>query len=93
MSAQELDGRKEVKAERGGGWGGEMVYEGDRVIVVGEGGPESRERGKIGKVAEVKRKEGAVVVEGLNMVSGENFGGVLGLTLGKSRSLREMLRL
>ena len=49
-------------------WKENMVWVGDRVAVVAETGPASRERGKVGTVIKVKRDTGVVEVEELNMV-------------------------
>ncbi len=46
-----------------------LVEVGDRVVIVGKGGMEERDRGMIGEVIEVRKVEGEVVVEGLNLVS------------------------
>lgn len=51
------------------GWEECLVEVGDRVVVVGSGGVEDRDRGMIGEVTEVRKVEGEVVVEGLNLVS------------------------
>ena len=50
-------------------WEESLVELGDRVVIVGKGGVEERDRGMIGEVIEVRKVEGEVVVEGLNMVS------------------------
>lgn len=53
----------------GGAWRESLVEVGDRVVVVGRGGAgAARERGKVGRVTEVRRNEGEVVVEDLNLV-------------------------
>ena len=46
-----------------------LVEVGDRVVIVGSGGVEERDRGMIGEVMEVRKVEGEVVVDGLNLVS------------------------
>ena len=50
-------------------WKDMPVYEGDRVVVVSDRGPEARERGRIGLVKEVRRKEREVVLDDMNNVS------------------------
>lgn len=57
-------GKDEVVGE-----GGNVVYVGDRVVVVGGRGSLERERGKVGRVTEVRKNHGEVIVEDLNMVS------------------------
>jgi hypothetical protein len=39
------------------------------VVIVADKGPESRERGKIGRVSEVRQKQREVVIEDMNLVS------------------------
>ena len=55
------------------GWEESLVEVGDRVVVVGRGGVEERDRGMVGEVVEVRKVEGEVVVEGLNLVSLRGF--------------------
>ena len=50
-----------------------LVEVGDRVVIVGNGGVEERDRGMIGEVTEVRKVEGEVVVDGLNLVSLRDF--------------------
>ena len=72
------------RAGRWYGWEECLVEVGDRVVVVGKGGVEGRDRGMIGKVIEVRKVEGEVVVEGLNLVSWRDFSfGCVGVSLGK----------
>lgn len=49
-------------------WKESLIKEGDRVAVVAEEGPASRERGKVGTVKEVRKSTGECIVEDLNMV-------------------------
>lgn len=49
-------------------WKESLIYKRDRVAIVSDTGPESRENGKIGTVKRVRFKAREVVVKGLNMV-------------------------
>lgn len=62
--------KKKKQGEIGTGmsWKESLIYVGDRVGIVSDSGPEGRDLGKIGVVAEVRRGRREVVVEGLNMV-------------------------
>lgn len=66
-------------------WKESLIWKGDRVVVVSGAGPESRDRGRIGEVVEVRRGTRQVVVEGLNEVRGSLF--FLGVWFGISRGL------
>ena len=46
-----------------------LVEVGDRVVVVGGVGPEIRDKGRIGVVKDVRKRDGTVLVEGFNEVS------------------------
>ena len=98
VTAAGQTGRKGV----GVSWAESLIWKGDRVVVVSGAGPESRDRGRIGVVVEVRR--GQVVVEGLNEVRGSFFflgvwfgisGGLwvlsLGVRVGISRGLRVLV--
>ena len=54
-------------------WEESLVEVGDRVVIVGKGGVEERDRGMIGEVIEVRKVEGEVLVEGLNLVSSRDL--------------------
>lgn len=54
--------------EVGMSWKESLIYEGDRVAILSDKGPESREFGKIGTVSEVKRAAREVEIEDMNMV-------------------------
>ena len=71
VGLRELQGAEGQKGKRKGEAkkDGELIWVGDRVVVVGEKGPEGRERGRIGTVTEVKREQGECVVEEMNLVS------------------------
>ena len=60
---------KEALGGRWWRWEECLVEVGDRVVVVEGGGVEGRDRGMIGEVTEVRKVEGEVVVDGLNLVS------------------------
>lgn len=49
-------------------WQESLIYKGDRVAIVSDTGPESREKGKIGTVTEVRKSKREVVIEDLNLV-------------------------
>ncbi|KAL2041198.1 hypothetical protein N7G274_006143 [Stereocaulon virgatum] len=49
------------------GWEDCLVEVGDRVVIVAQQGPESRDRGRIGTVIEVRKISNDVVVEDLNL--------------------------
>ena len=49
-------------------WKESLIYKGDRVAIVSGRGPESREKGKIGVVEEVRREKREVLVRDMNMV-------------------------
>jgi len=63
-----LSGRR-GKGREGVKWTESLIWVGDRVVIVADKGPESRERGKIGRVTEVRRQEREVVIEDMNLVS------------------------
>ena len=50
-----------------------LIRVGDKVVVVAEDGPASRERGKVAKVTEVHEQSREVVCEDLNLVSAASF--------------------
>lgn len=52
----------------GRSWKESLIYEEDRVAILSNTGPESRENGKIGVVKSVNREKREVVIKGLNMV-------------------------
>ena len=49
-------------------WKESLIYVGDKVGIVSDSGPEGRELGKIGVVAEVRRGRREVVIGDFNMV-------------------------
>ncbi|KAL6714838.1 hypothetical protein ACLMJK_007098 [Lecanora helva] len=49
-------------------WEESLIQEGDRVVVVAEEGAAGRERGKVGRVKEVRKEERECIVEDINMV-------------------------
>lgn len=49
-------------------WKESLIYEGDRVAILSDTGPESRDKWKIGTVTSVREKEREVIVKGLNKV-------------------------
>lgn len=58
------------RGEKGVGmsWEQSLIYEGDRVAIMSGTGPESRDKGEIGRVTEVRKGTREVVIDGLNMV-------------------------
>ena len=59
---------KQGKKGVGMSWAQSLICEGDRVGIVSGTGPESRDKGEIGWVTEVRKGTREVVVDGLNMV-------------------------
>ncbi|KAF6223960.1 hypothetical protein HO133_010534 [Letharia lupina] len=49
-------------------WKESLIYEGDRVAILSDTGPERRDKWKIGTVTSVREKEREVLVKGLNKV-------------------------
>lgn len=64
VTATGKSGKKGV----GMSWEQSLIYEGDRVAIMSVTGPESRDKGEIGTVTEVRKGTREVVIEGLNMV-------------------------
>ena len=63
-------GKKRSKVKGVGmSWRESLIYKGDRVAIVSDTGPESRDKGKIGTVTSVRKREREVVIEDLNLVS------------------------
>ncbi len=67
------EGKEALGRGRWCSWEECLVEVGDRVVIVGKGGVEGRDRGRIGSVIEVRKVEGEVIVEGLNLVSWRDF--------------------
>ncbi|KAM0795077.1 hypothetical protein BDR22DRAFT_872599 [Usnea florida] len=64
-----ISGRRRGKGKKVGmGWSKSLIYEGDRVAVLSDQGPESREFGRIGTVSKVMRAEREVEIEDMNLV-------------------------
>lgn len=59
---------KRGKKGVGMSWEQSLIYEGDRVAILSDTGPESRDKGEIGRVTEVRKGTREVVIDGLNMV-------------------------
>ena len=54
-------------------WEDNMIEKGDRVVIIATEGPASRDRGKVGRVREVRKDRWEVMIDGLNMVGYEGF--------------------
>ena len=64
-----IGGRRSGKGKVVGmSWTESLIYEGDRVAILSDKGPESREFGKIGTVSRVRRVEREVEIEDMNLV-------------------------
>lgn len=60
--------RRSKRKGVGMSWEESLIHVGDRVAIMSDTGPESRDKGKIGTVTVVRKDKREVVIEDLNLV-------------------------